>query len=64
MLGQIIQLLHQLALEAFGLLLAVLCGAPQTPPEPPAAPEQAQIAPIAGQAQPALPRVMVVPNIA
>lgn len=47
MLGQIIKMLHQLALDAFGLLLAVLCGAPETPPEPPAAPEQAQLAPAA-----------------
>jgi hypothetical protein len=45
MLGQIIELLHQFALHALGLLLSVLCGGPQTPPEPPPAPAQAQLAP-------------------
>lgn len=43
MLGQIIQLLHQFALDAFALLLTVLCGAPAEPPPPAESPEQAQV---------------------
>jgi hypothetical protein len=43
MLGQIFQLLHQFALDAFALLLTVLCGAPAEPPAPAESPEQAHV---------------------